>query len=794
MPKKKRTNKINRTKNKVVRKNLKRKSKKTRRRRSNRNIKRTRGKNYKKQTGGSDNPVDSNEVKYIIGKYELNTFSRDPVPIGTKKSLGDIEEGLKNGEYTLNTQYKIKPTDPWKRIGRIPHFMKFLLINENIQTGGAQARGGARGGADHKCFNAHYADIYLDSLKIGDLIQPGRVTCFCRKCYPGGGYYGAPREGGRKILPLGWTRYGLNIDKIFEGRRHVDAAFVKEKLDTWEQSYHGTSGIGAQSIIKEGRLMQPGDFLIDGTELKSSKRGVLKAEPVVFTSPTIKYAGLKLYSEPAQIDRDIFASIVIECIQPINDRAAEEALRAELALLRVQDLMARLLLAGVDRADLEYARHELNVNQALVELIVMTETVVKRGAETMLFRPINPHHIQRRAEQIARREIPAVPPLGSRYKSWDDILLREILQNPTIDPNLLESRIRDASVNFVLPIGICIRIYGPDDVKYISPVDGGTVIQLARNYEVRLGKARARRLEILKTEARALEQAAKREEAKTEEAKTEAVDRPSIRVRSDSDPRFNGLYIYGGDAANRRGTGQSYPFYCRPDHGEEACQSLEDIGKCEGMHLFRPLFTQDKSEAIPSWSLSEGIITFENISAAYLESSSLTPPIGTHSWQISGPEGQWIEGDISLTSNLWLGDAHAGGGRAAHAGGGRAAQRAPQRAPQRAAPRGGGLFDDAPRGGGRAPQRAPQRAAPRGGGGGRAAAGGSPAADFLLGTEVMIDSGTEGLKADQRWAMVDRVTAEGLLHVSYEVGGQRRKKVLTLEELVNLGEGDFELL
>ena len=61
--------------------------------------------------------------------------------------------------------------------------------------------------------------------------------------------------------------------------------------------------------------MKLGDVLLDSTRLRSTKCAGRQDE-VIYTSPTMKYAGLKFYAEPQQFGGDgLSASMVMQCRQ-----------------------------------------------------------------------------------------------------------------------------------------------------------------------------------------------------------------------------------------------------------------------------------------------------------------------------------------------------------------------------------------------------------------------------------------------------------------------------------------------
>lgn len=87
----------------------------------------------------------------------------------------------------------------------------------------------------------------------------------------------------------------------------------------WSACFHGVkSSLVLNSILDHGGLMKPGSVLLDGTKLESTKCAGRQDE-VVYTSPTIKYAGLKFYAEPIKFTTaagvEMRGSIALQCRQ-----------------------------------------------------------------------------------------------------------------------------------------------------------------------------------------------------------------------------------------------------------------------------------------------------------------------------------------------------------------------------------------------------------------------------------------------------------------------------------------------
>jgi hypothetical protein len=70
---------------------------------------------------------------------------------------------------------------------------------------------------------------------------------------------------------------------------------LSDKIGALSARCFGTAGW--HSVLQTQELKKPGDKLIDGTTLGSTKCAG-RTDSVFYTSPTIKYAGLKFYAEP----------------------------------------------------------------------------------------------------------------------------------------------------------------------------------------------------------------------------------------------------------------------------------------------------------------------------------------------------------------------------------------------------------------------------------------------------------------------------------------------------------------
>jgi hypothetical protein len=109
------------------------------------------------------------------------------------------------------------------------------------------------------------------------------------------------------------------------------------KLDvwnTWSVSFHGVKSKPVlNSILQHGGLMKAGDTLLNGKKLKSTKCDG-RQDKFFYTSPTIKYAGLKFYAEPQRWRKGAMkASMVVQCRQsPKSFKAQKETMDFELEM------------------------------------------------------------------------------------------------------------------------------------------------------------------------------------------------------------------------------------------------------------------------------------------------------------------------------------------------------------------------------------------------------------------------------------------------------------------------------
>lgn len=149
--------------------------------------------------------------------------------------------------------------------------------------------------------------------------------CYCDVCYPSSEDDVVTAGNARYVIPRGWARIGLYVDRVVEEEHDI--------WDKWIVTFHGTSLIAAQSILKNRQFCLPGDLLLDGTRL-GIREGHIPGKRHIYTSPTIAYSSLEYYSERVDYQspknrRSYEILIVLQCRQEPNSFAVQrETVRA----------------------------------------------------------------------------------------------------------------------------------------------------------------------------------------------------------------------------------------------------------------------------------------------------------------------------------------------------------------------------------------------------------------------------------------------------------------------------------
>ncbi|CAF1461060.1 unnamed protein product [Rotaria magnacalcarata] len=139
-------------------------------------------------------------------------------------------------------------------------------------------------------------------------------NCYCSRCYKESWNDVIEAGDDRYVIPRGWVRLGLHTDPA-----HMKAEDIWNK---WIVTFHGTTKIAAQSIIKHRHFCLPGDVLIDGTKL-GIRPGHIPDKQFIYTSPTIAYSSGLAYSpiydfHSTENNANYQTQIVLQCRQMPN--------------------------------------------------------------------------------------------------------------------------------------------------------------------------------------------------------------------------------------------------------------------------------------------------------------------------------------------------------------------------------------------------------------------------------------------------------------------------------------------
>jgi len=134
--------------------------------------------------------------------------------------------------------------------------------------------------------------------------------CYCSQCYPESYNDTYKIAGNTYVIPRGWVRFGLYVDKVKADHENI--------WDRWIVTYHGTTIPAALSIIAHRQFLLPGDTCDDGTRIRI-RSGHIPGKIQVYTSPTIKYSSLDCYCAKyrysASDGKQYEAKIVLQCRQ-----------------------------------------------------------------------------------------------------------------------------------------------------------------------------------------------------------------------------------------------------------------------------------------------------------------------------------------------------------------------------------------------------------------------------------------------------------------------------------------------
>eukprot|EP01084_Bolivina_argentea_P274693 468255_1 len=169
---------------------------------------------------------------------------------------------------------------------------------------------------DSKCKMKSIAMKVLKTLNIpSEFMDPANDKCFCDECC---NYrkdkviYNRGKPPKPYVLPIGWVRFGLVVDK---GKCKMNNVWAD-----WHVAYHGTSVEATKAIFKSGlQLLKPGDSTIDGFKLPIRKGHIIDGfkrynkysgkqeifDPnQIFVSPSIIYSSINAYAKPYDVNID----------------------------------------------------------------------------------------------------------------------------------------------------------------------------------------------------------------------------------------------------------------------------------------------------------------------------------------------------------------------------------------------------------------------------------------------------------------------------------------------------------
>eukprot|EP01043_Picozoa_sp_COSAG02_P066014 COSAG02_NODE_10138_length_2013_cov_1.840648_1_plen_230_part_00 len=196
----------------------------------------------------------------------------------------------------------------------------------------AKRRRTSSGGGQGRALSCHYqtqAREFLETLKLSKAYFEGETLettqhdrCYCHECYPKDWPNTIENEGPTAyVVPRGWVGFALQLPP-----RARD-----ENLDVfrrWTVSFHGISSPQiVESVLQSGMLAKPGDMLLkphprgqagcfaQGCCVLHSTKCAGRQDGVIYTSPTINYAGLKFYACPQKFGPDLAASMAFQCVQ-----------------------------------------------------------------------------------------------------------------------------------------------------------------------------------------------------------------------------------------------------------------------------------------------------------------------------------------------------------------------------------------------------------------------------------------------------------------------------------------------
>ena len=182
--------------------------------------------------------------------------------------------------------------------------LQAVIANEPSRKRASRKRASAgqcrRGAARAPCPLEQRARAFLATLEIDEEVyfDSKYDRCYCERCYLPTWPDTIENKGPTPyVVPRGWYRFGLALPPRGKSKK-------LDIFNRWSVSFHGTKNpLVLSSVLDCGQLMKPGDKLLDGKVLRSAKCAG-RQDKVFYTSPTVKYAGMKFYAEPQVRKKD----------------------------------------------------------------------------------------------------------------------------------------------------------------------------------------------------------------------------------------------------------------------------------------------------------------------------------------------------------------------------------------------------------------------------------------------------------------------------------------------------------